>query len=251
MTSIICNGFKRNGTPCNFKVRRGKTFCKRHDPRIYKPKDSVILSRPSVGDQGEIDLQRALAMSFNYEHPHYHTRPSHVPTRPSSHEAHDTHDCSICQEGIDRQDSYTCLPCNHTYHNACIIQWENDTCPLCRKQYDYESINTAYHREPPFDSQHIVLSSNSEDEERKRCIDRIIDLNRQLKIELSFLIWFATGKYTHSKKKPHWGFFFTFFLFRLIIFDKLFNPYWSFVKPNTNNEQLHLRNYYQGVSSSK
>ncbi|XP_062028005.1 uncharacterized protein LOC133743937 [Rosa rugosa] len=52
--------------------------------------------------------------------------------------------CTICMEGLDHFDAaeegtdhqhmIACLPCSHTYHGDCIIQWlkTNYVCPLCR-----------------------------------------------------------------------------------------------------------------------
>merc|ERR1712216_100830 len=43
--------------------------------------------------------------------------------------------CSVCQEVVsDEQQELTRLPCNHTFHGACIHKWlqEQPTCPTCR-----------------------------------------------------------------------------------------------------------------------
>lgn len=45
--------------------------------------------------------------------------------------------CAICFE----QGRYACeLPCGHAYHRDCIMPWfdENATCPVCRKEFEYE-----------------------------------------------------------------------------------------------------------------
>ena len=43
--------------------------------------------------------------------------------------------CSIC---LESSCDYI-LPCNHIYHETCIIKWierqNKITCPLCRKEY--------------------------------------------------------------------------------------------------------------------
>lgn len=43
--------------------------------------------------------------------------------------------CSVCLEAYDVGDVVTTLPCNHYYHNTCIIRWlqQCGTCPVCRQ----------------------------------------------------------------------------------------------------------------------
>lgn len=43
-------------------------------------------------------------------------------------------ECSICMENYDEKSSVIKIPCNHMYHEKCILQWfeNNKTCPLCR-----------------------------------------------------------------------------------------------------------------------
>jgi hypothetical protein len=42
--------------------------------------------------------------------------------------------CCICLEGMINGSEITPLPCNHNYHNACIVQWlqRSNQCPLCK-----------------------------------------------------------------------------------------------------------------------
>ncbi|PHZ08032.1 uncharacterized protein RHIMIDRAFT_248055 [Rhizopus microsporus ATCC 52813] len=45
-----------------------------------------------------------------------------------------TTDCTICTEQF-QQKEITELPCHHTYHSECILQWLelNASCPICRR----------------------------------------------------------------------------------------------------------------------
>ncbi|CAO3700800.1 hypothetical protein G6F70_002172 [Rhizopus microsporus] len=45
-----------------------------------------------------------------------------------------TADCTICTEQF-QQKELTELPCHHTYHSECILQWLelNASCPICRR----------------------------------------------------------------------------------------------------------------------
>jgi len=45
-------------------------------------------------------------------------------------------DCSICLNAIGPGDTIYDLPCNHTFHEACLSQWldRQHSCPLCRQK---------------------------------------------------------------------------------------------------------------------
>lgn len=42
--------------------------------------------------------------------------------------------CAICREAFAVADAVRMLPCNHEFHDGCIVPWlqGNDTCPICR-----------------------------------------------------------------------------------------------------------------------
>ena len=44
-------------------------------------------------------------------------------------------DCAVCQEDYNKGDKLVDLPCNHTYHKDCVLEWlkRHDACPVCRK----------------------------------------------------------------------------------------------------------------------
>ena len=45
--------------------------------------------------------------------------------------------CSICTDPLSDETSSHRLPCGHTFHTECIVQWfryEHTTCPLCRSE---------------------------------------------------------------------------------------------------------------------
>mmetsp|Transcript_21787 Transcript_21787/g.35229 ORF Transcript_21787/g.35229 Transcript_21787/m.35229 type:complete len:219 (+) Transcript_21787:174-830(+) len=48
--------------------------------------------------------------------------------------------CTVCQEKYEIGDKVTHLPCGHTFHRECIIQWlkQKNSCPLCRAKVDNE-----------------------------------------------------------------------------------------------------------------
>ncbi|KAI9084523.1 hypothetical protein K1719_033511 [Acacia pycnantha] len=48
--------------------------------------------------------------------------------------------CSICLEDFDEHDDVLVLPCDHFFHNNCIVKWLNTghTCPLCRFELPIE-----------------------------------------------------------------------------------------------------------------
>jgi hypothetical protein len=66
--------------------------------------------------------------------------PTKICKKCVNHENFNKCDCSVC---LDFDEKYICqtLPCNHTFHKKCIINWlisENgkNTCPNCRVGFD-------------------------------------------------------------------------------------------------------------------
>lgn len=48
--------------------------------------------------------------------------------------------CSVCMEDFVLDESVNKLPCDHHYHNQCIVTWLklHGTCPVCRKDLNGE-----------------------------------------------------------------------------------------------------------------
>lgn len=74
-------------------------------------------------------------------------------------------ECPVCKEDYNEGETVRQLPCNHLFHNDCIVPWleQHDTCPVCRKSLTGQ--NTATN--PPgltgmnFSSSSSSSSSNS------------------------------------------------------------------------------------------
>ena len=51
------------------------------------------------------------------------------------------HTCSICLETCGTRDCLIKLPCQHSFHEACILEWfrQKSICPICRKRVEVES----------------------------------------------------------------------------------------------------------------
>ena len=47
----------------------------------------------------------------------------------------DKAECSICMDTVELNAEVTTLPCNHWFHEECVVAWlkEHNTCPHCRK----------------------------------------------------------------------------------------------------------------------
>jgi E3 ubiquitin-protein ligase RNF115/126 len=50
--------------------------------------------------------------------------------------------CSVCLEGFRLDEPVRKLPCEHVYHENCIIPWLelHGTCPICRKRLDDDGL---------------------------------------------------------------------------------------------------------------
>jgi hypothetical protein len=44
------------------------------------------------------------------------------------------HVCVICQDAYTAENELAAMPCDHTFHTACLVQWleRHNTCPVCR-----------------------------------------------------------------------------------------------------------------------
>lgn len=53
-------------------------------------------------------------------------------------------DCPVCKEDYGEGENVRQLPCNHIFHNDCIVPWLelHDTCPVCRKSLSGQNTAT-------------------------------------------------------------------------------------------------------------
>lgn len=53
-------------------------------------------------------------------------------------------ECPVCKEDYSVGENVRRLPCNHIFHNDCIIPWleQHDTCPVCRKSLSGQNTAT-------------------------------------------------------------------------------------------------------------
>nr|XP_014341558.1 PREDICTED: E3 ubiquitin-protein ligase RNF126 isoform X2 [Latimeria chalumnae] len=53
-------------------------------------------------------------------------------------------ECPVCKEDYAIGETVRQLPCNHLFHNDCIVPWleQHDTCPVCRKSLSGENTAT-------------------------------------------------------------------------------------------------------------
>ncbi|XP_040273451.1 E3 ubiquitin-protein ligase RNF126 [Bufo bufo] len=53
-------------------------------------------------------------------------------------------ECPVCKEDYTVGENVRQLPCNHLFHNNCIIPWleQHDTCPVCRKSLSGQNTAT-------------------------------------------------------------------------------------------------------------
>ncbi|XP_076465844.1 E3 ubiquitin-protein ligase RNF115-like [Babylonia areolata] len=64
-----------------------------------------------------------------------------------------TMQCSVCMEDFVLGEKVRRLPCEHHYHNGCILPWLelHGTCPVCRKDLNGQDTSTVG-SDPPFPS---------------------------------------------------------------------------------------------------
>ncbi|XP_029938301.1 E3 ubiquitin-protein ligase RNF126 isoform X2 [Salarias fasciatus] len=53
-------------------------------------------------------------------------------------------ECPVCKEDYIVGENVRQLPCNHMFHNECIVPWleQHDTCPVCRKSLSGQNTAT-------------------------------------------------------------------------------------------------------------
>ncbi|XP_077579936.1 E3 ubiquitin-protein ligase RNF126-A-like [Stigmatopora nigra] len=53
-------------------------------------------------------------------------------------------ECPVCKEDYSVEENVRQLPCNHMFHNDCIVPWleQHDTCPVCRKSLNGQNTAT-------------------------------------------------------------------------------------------------------------
>uniref|UniRef100_UPI003AAD4680 E3 ubiquitin-protein ligase RNF126-like isoform X2 n=1 Tax=Centroberyx gerrardi TaxID=166262 RepID=UPI003AAD4680 len=69
-------------------------------------------------------------------------------------------ECPVCKEDYSAGENVRQLPCNHMFHNDCIVPWleQHDTCPVCRKSLSGQ--NTALNP-PELSGMNFTSSSSS------------------------------------------------------------------------------------------
>nr|XP_040027370.1 E3 ubiquitin-protein ligase RNF126-like [Gasterosteus aculeatus aculeatus] len=69
-------------------------------------------------------------------------------------------ECPVCKEDYCVEENVRQLPCNHLFHNDCVVPWleQHDTCPVCRKSLSGQNTAT----DPPgLSGMNFSPSSNS------------------------------------------------------------------------------------------
>ncbi|XP_016352774.1 E3 ubiquitin-protein ligase RNF126-like [Sinocyclocheilus anshuiensis] len=53
-------------------------------------------------------------------------------------------ECPVCKEDYSTGENVRQLPCNHLFHNDCVVPWleQHDTCPVCRKSLSGQNTAT-------------------------------------------------------------------------------------------------------------
>ncbi|KAJ4943917.1 hypothetical protein JOQ06_006410 [Pogonophryne albipinna] len=69
-------------------------------------------------------------------------------------------ECSVCKDDYSVGEIVRQLPCNHMFHNDCIVPWleQHDTCPVCRKSLSGQNTAT---NPPELSGMNFTPSSSS------------------------------------------------------------------------------------------
>ncbi|XP_056894237.1 E3 ubiquitin-protein ligase RNF126-like isoform X1 [Takifugu flavidus] len=69
-------------------------------------------------------------------------------------------ECPVCKEDYSVGENVRQLPCNHMFHNNCIVPWlqQHDTCPVCRKSLSGQNTAT---NPPELSGMNFTSSSSS------------------------------------------------------------------------------------------
>lgn len=58
----------------------------------------------------------------------------------------DQYSCMVCLAQLEPEAQVRLLPCNHLFHNSCIVSWvlhNNGNCPLCKRNFRNERVSSS------------------------------------------------------------------------------------------------------------
>jgi hypothetical protein len=86
--------------------------------------------------------------------------------------------CVICLDIIKEFKDKKTLSCEHMFHNTCYIEYNNNTCPICKKENYNIIIDNIYMDPPP---PYTLFSPINNNRNRHMIRQRILQNNRNIR----------------------------------------------------------------------
>ena len=171
------------------KFQPYSTLPPEQEPRIIRltnPNNPLVqfVTNLISSDYDNDDLENILNYIFNNDNNRYGSPPAskneiqklnkYILTKEKLNEFGGENTCSVCKEDFDIGNKIMDLPCNHYFHEECIMPWLNqhDSCPICRFELktdddDYEKMKlqrngNSINQNRNNNIQNIILNQNNE-----------------------------------------------------------------------------------------
>jgi len=108
--------------------------------------DCEPLPDHQAGSGDMLEFARFLILTGNWRSEEFASIFNEKPPPPTSKEfienleekevTNETNECPICLKKFEREETFSSLPCKHSFHSECLLPWlqKTSSCPLCRAE---------------------------------------------------------------------------------------------------------------------